>query len=152
MAQSVFIEHATPDGWQAASEQFLLYCYNQTWNANHRGFTKANLNTSPLTIAHSNSSQLPDHQWSKMYPAFTKWIAETDVASAWVEHGRLWISDDTSVHLRRMLQNITNGHQQMTAVLTDFTKPSPCNYERESVSCQCQPLCIWLKRRQTRAG
>ena len=108
MAQSVFIEHATPDGWQAASEQFLLYCYNEC------GIKSPGLHEGELEyITPDNRAfkqlSIPDHQWSKMYPAFTKWIAETDIASAWVEHGRLWISDDTSVHLRECFRiSLTN--------------------------------------------
>jgi hypothetical protein len=99
MAQSVFIEHATPDGWQAASEEFLLYCYNE------RGIKSPVLHEGDFEYITSDNRafkqlSIPGHQWSELYPAFTQWIADTNHRSAWVEHGRLWISDGTSVHLK----------------------------------------------------
>ncbi|TWU51521.1 hypothetical protein [Rubripirellula reticaptiva] len=111
MAHPVLIEHQPPDGWKVLTEEFLIYCYNECGIASP-GLHEGDCEYRTADGRTFKQVMIPDHQWHAMYPAFKSWIAATAHCSAWIEHGRIWISDDTSQHLRECERIPTDQRQK----------------------------------------
>lgn len=110
MAHPVLIEHQPPDGWKVLTEEFLFFCYNECGIASP-GLHEGDCEYRTADGRTFKQVMIPDHQWRAMYPAFKSWIAATAHCSAWIEHGRIWISDDTSQHLRECERIPTDQRQ-----------------------------------------
>ena len=108
MANSIFIQHDPTDDWQLLVTAFIEHC-----RASHAIQDPTVVKGSFEYITPNGRAFLqlsvPDKQWSQMYPAFKDWAGLNSHHSAWIEHGRIWISDDTSHHLRDCQRVETDG-------------------------------------------
>ena len=108
MANSIFIQHDPANDWQLLVTAFIEHC-----RASHAILDPTVAKGSFEYITPNGRAFLqlsvPDKQWSQMYPAFKDWAGLNSHHSAWIEHGRIWISDGTSHHLRDCQRIETDG-------------------------------------------